>query len=141
MNPGTVWRLLHAGASDVVLWNDRAAAMQIAAKLWRWRETDEIAAQALSEQSMVGESPAWHVLVRKIIEAARFSTMPILLMGESGTGKELLSRLVNVVSSGASNRFRNELITVDCGSLVPELSGSEFFGHERGAFTGAHTQA
>jgi transcriptional regulator with GAF, ATPase, and Fis domain len=34
---------------------------------------------------------------------------------------------------------RRELMTVDCGALVPELSGSEFFGHERGAFTGAHT--
>lgn len=139
-DPATIWRLLHAGAADVVPWNSGEGAERICAKLARWREVDRIAAQALREQSMIGESPAWHTLIRKVVEAALFSAIPILLTGESGTGKELLSRLVSVVSSGGSKSFRNNLITVDCGSLVPELSGSEFFGHERGAFTGAHVQ-
>lgn len=139
---GMIWRLLHAGASDVLFWGVNGEAAQLAAKLQRWFEVDELAEQAISQVSLIGDSPAWHAVIRKVIEAARFSTIPVLLTGESGTGKELLAKLISVVCAnpGGSNKFRKELITVDCGSLVPELSGSEFFGHERGAFTGAHIQ-
>ena len=137
-----IWRLLHAGASDVLLWNGPNAGAQLLARLRRWREIDELAEQVCRQQSMIGEAAAWRTLIRKVVEAARFSTMPVLLIGESGTGKELLARLISAVGAAIHgvNRFRGELITVDCGSLVPELSGSEFFGHERGAFTGAHSQ-
>jgi transcriptional regulator with GAF, ATPase, and Fis domain len=63
----------------------------------------------------------------------------VLLTGESGTGKEILARLIHKVSChDLAPGQRRELITVDCSTLVPELSGSELFGHERGAFTGAH---
>lgn len=72
---GRVWRLLHAGADDVLVWNERACA-QLAARLQRWFEVDELAAQAAAQESLVGESPAWRALIRKIVEAARFSTMP-----------------------------------------------------------------
>jgi transcriptional regulator with GAF, ATPase, and Fis domain len=138
---GTIWRLLHAGASDVLSWTGNAAA-QFVARLQRWFEVDELASQSASEESLIGESPAWHTIVRKVVEAARFSTSPVLLTGASGTGKELLAKLISGVCArdGGSHRLRKELITVDCASLVPELSGSEFFGHERGAFTGAHMQ-
>lgn len=137
-----IWRLLHAGASDVVLWNRQSAGAQLVARLRRWHEVDELAEQVSVQQSMIGEAVAWRTLIRKIVEAARFSTIPVLLIGESGTGKELLAKLISTVGAdlAGNNRFRRELVTVDCGSLVPELSGSEFFGHERGAFTGAHTQ-
>jgi transcriptional regulator with GAF, ATPase, and Fis domain len=140
---GMVWRLLHGGASDVMLWSGNSeAAAQLDAKLLRWFEVDELAGWAVSQESLIGDSPAWHDIIRKVIEAARFSTIPVLLTGESGTGKELLAKLISVVCAGAGDtpKFRKELITVDCASLVPELSGSEFFGHERGAFTGAHIQ-
>lgn len=60
----------------------------------------------------------------------------MVLLGESGTGKELLARLVHALSNPGK---RAPLVVVDCTTVVPELSGSEFFGHERGAFTGAHT--
>ena len=64
----------------------------------------------------------------------------MLLTGESGTGKELLARLIHAVGSETEGgRRRRELVTVDCSTIVPELSGSELFGHERGAFTGAHS--
>lgn len=141
LETGIIWRLLHAGASDVLLWNSTlAGAARLAAKFQRWFEVDELAEQAISQESLVGNSAAWLAVIRKVIEAARFSTIPVLLTGESGTGKELLAKLISVVcaSAGGTNRLRKELITVDCASLVPELSGSEFFGHERGAFTGAH---
>ena len=138
---GVIWRLLHAGASDVVhCGGNVGGAAQAAAKLQRWFEVDELAAQAASQESLVGDSPAWHDAIRKIVEAARYSTIPVLLTGDSGTGKEMLAKLISVVSAAGSQEFRKELITVDCASLVPELSGSEFFGHERGAFTGAHSQ-
>src|SRR6516162_7426096 len=55
-------------------------------------------------------------------------------MGESGTGKEMLAQLIKELDFTA--RTAN-LTVVDCTTIVPELSGSEFFGHERGAFTGA----
>jgi transcriptional regulator with GAF, ATPase, and Fis domain len=110
-------------------------------KLRRWLEIDSMVDQVSSQRSFVGESPAWRALVRRVVEAVLFSTAPILLIGESGTGKELLAKLISMVTPTLQDgrEPRRELVTVDCGTLVPELSGSEFFGHERGAFTGAHT--
>jgi transcriptional regulator with GAF, ATPase, and Fis domain len=136
-----VWDLLHAGASDTLIWDkEGVAARQIREKLKRWSEIDDTVSEISSQGFLVGESPAWRLLVRKIVEAAHFSAAPILLTGESGTGKELLARLVSIVTGALDDgrEPRRELVTVDCGTLVPELSGSEFFGHERGAFTGAH---
>ena len=137
-----VWDLLHAGASDALTWDkEGTAARQISGKLRRWSEIDEMVSEASSQRFFIGESPAWRLLVRRVVEAAHYSTVPILLTGESGTGKELLAKLVSIVTGAFDDgrEPRRELMTVDCGTLVPELSGSEFFGHERGAFTGAHT--
>ena len=64
--------------------------------------------------------------------AAVYGSGPILLVGETGTGKELAARLVHAVVEGSSS-----LVVVDCTTIVPSLSGSELFGHEKGAFTGA----
>jgi transcriptional regulator with GAF, ATPase, and Fis domain len=58
----------------------------------------------------------------------------VLITGESGTGKELVSRLIHTLDPGVERR---ELVILDCTTIVPELIGSELFGHERGAFTGA----
>jgi transcriptional regulator with GAF, ATPase, and Fis domain len=58
----------------------------------------------------------------------------VLVTGESGTGKELVARLIHSLDRREGKR---ELIVLDCTTVVPELSGSEFFGHERGAYTGA----
>jgi transcriptional regulator with GAF, ATPase, and Fis domain len=135
---GVTWRLLHAGASDVVVWNERTAPPQIRARLDRWFRVEELTAAATSRQSLVGQSVGWLSLVRKIVEAARFSTVPVLITGESGTGKELLARLIHTVGEDDGSRPSADLVTVDCSTIVPELSGSELFGHERGAFTGAH---
>jgi transcriptional regulator with GAF, ATPase, and Fis domain len=65
---------------------------------------------------------------------ARFTAASVLLTGESGTGKELVARLVHELDPRPA---KGELVVVDCTTVVPTLSGSEFFGHERGAFTGA----
>ncbi|HZQ51499.1 MAG TPA: sigma 54-interacting transcriptional regulator [Bryobacteraceae bacterium] len=136
------WRLLHAGASDVIAWDrNRSPASWVRARIDRWSELDELTATLTRRESLIGNSPAWSTTVRNVVEAARFSGAPILLTGESGTGKELLARLISLVDPvEAGNPLKRELVTVDCGALVPELSGSEFFGHERGAFTSAVTQ-
>jgi transcriptional regulator with GAF, ATPase, and Fis domain len=136
-----VWRLLHAGASETLVWDGDGAPRQIRARLERWLAIEALTAKAQAGESLIGESVAWRAAVRQAVEAAYFTRAPILITGESGTGKEMLARLVNAATCAArgGREPRRELVTVDCGALVPELSGSELFGHERGAFTGAHT--
>jgi transcriptional regulator with GAF, ATPase, and Fis domain len=137
---GGVWRLLHAGAADVMEWNEASGARQILAKLERCLEVEQATSAALANEPIVGESAAWRHLVRRVVEAGRFSSTPVLLTGDSGTGKEQLARLVHaVLPQRDTGRPRADLVTVDCTTIVPELSGSELFGHEKGAFTGAHS--
>ncbi|HEX3142403.1 MAG TPA: sigma-54 dependent transcriptional regulator [Pyrinomonadaceae bacterium] len=71
--------------------------------------------------------------VIKQAEAAAQTASTILLTGESGTGKDVLARFIH----SKSPRAANPIITVNCGALPETLFESEFFGHERGAFTGA----
>ena len=82
----------------------------------------------------MGASREWVRVLRDIVELARFTSAPALITGESGTGKELAARLIHALSP---DRRENELVVVDCTTIVSELSGSELFGHERGAYTGA----
>jgi transcriptional regulator with PAS, ATPase and Fis domain len=82
----------------------------------------------------IGVSPAIrHVFM--LLERAARSDMTVLLEGESGVGKEILARAVHA----ASARARAPFVALDCGALSPSLIESELFGHERGAFTGAHS--
>ncbi len=129
------WRVLHAGASDVFAWDavDNPAAV-IAARLRRWQSVDQLLQSPLVRHNLAGQSPAWLSVVRQVVEVARYTDAPILITGETGTGKELMARLVHTLDLRRSKR---DLIVLDCSTIVPELSGSEFFGHERGAFTGA----
>jgi transcriptional regulator with GAF, ATPase, and Fis domain len=140
LREGVSWRLLENGASDVLAWEEGSRAVdQIRTRLERWSAIDELAESASCRDLLVGNSRPWRSLVRRIVEAAHFTSAPILLTGESGTGKELLARLILMVDgrAGDSRGPSRDLVTVDCGTIVSELSGSELFGHERGAFTGA----
>lgn len=67
------------------------------------------------------------------IEAAAKSDVRVLLEGKSGTGKELVAKAIH----NCSERAGEKLIAVDCGTIPEHLIGSEFFGHVKGAFTGA----
>lgn len=134
-NPIEFWRLLQWGASDAFLWDSMPdAASQIAARLERWRTIDTLVDSPLVKNNLVGNSPLWKGVMRQIVEVAKFTAASVLILGESGTGKELVARLIHTLHTLPKTR---ELVILDCTTIVPGLSGSEFFGHERGAFTGA----
>jgi transcriptional regulator with GAF, ATPase, and Fis domain len=129
------WKLLRHGASELVVWDRVPDAMsQIEARLQRWSAVEEILQRPLIRTHLVGRSTAWLAVLRNVIEVATFSEASVLVTGESGTGKELIARLIHTLDTRAT---KADLVVLDCSTLVPELSGSEFFGHERGAFTGA----
>jgi len=86
----------------------------------------------MSAQEMIGQSKAFQGAMHQAQEAAIHNSS-VCLLGESGTGKELFARYIHAESSRASHPFQ----TLNCGAISKELVGSELFGHEKGAFTGA----
>lgn len=82
--------------------------------------------------SIIHRSPAMQRLIAKARLAA-VRSVPVLIEGESGTGKELLARAIHRASPRAEKPF----VAVNCGAIPAELVESEFFGHKKGAFTGA----
>jgi transcriptional regulator with GAF, ATPase, and Fis domain len=135
IEPAVIWNLLSAGAADVFSWDRcRAPAQEIAARFERWEKVDEIVRSPLVKENLAGQSPTWIRSLRQIVEVATFTDSSVLITGESGTGKELFAQLVHTLDPRGN---KGNLVVCDCTTIVPELSGSEFFGHERGAFTGA----
>jgi transcriptional regulator with GAF, ATPase, and Fis domain len=132
---GLSWRLLQAGASDVFAWDHSGrSAAEVAARLGRWQIVEQLVRSPLVRKNCIGRSPAWIRAIRQIVEMARFTDTPALITGETGTGKELAARLIHTLEDRPQKR---DLVLLDCTTIARELSGSEFFGHERGAFTGA----
>jgi transcriptional regulator with PAS, ATPase and Fis domain len=78
------------------------------------------------------QTPSLQMMVEPIALAASYD-VPVLLSGETGTGKTYLARLIHECSSRKNHRF----LVVSCGALAANLIESEFFGHTKGAFTGA----
>lgn len=129
------WRLLAAGASDVLVWDQAGSpAEAVRARLERWLVIDELVASPVVRDHLVGSSPTWITLLRQAVEAACFSDSAVLITGATGTGKELVARLIHTLDR---RRDKGELVIVDCTTITPELAGSELFGHEKGAFTSA----
>jgi DNA-binding NtrC family response regulator len=85
---------------------------------------------------MIGGSAAMHGVFESISQIAD-TGVDVLITGETGTGKELVARSIHQRSARSSGRF----VPVDCGAIPDDLLESELFGHERGAFTGAHTKS
>ena len=84
-------------------------------------------------ENVIGESP----VMREIFETVRTvapSRSTVLIQGESGTGKEVIAKAIHNLSP----RAKGPMITVHCAALPATLLESELFGHEKGAFTGAH---
>jgi transcriptional regulator with GAF, ATPase, and Fis domain len=133
--PPQQWALLQAGAADVLFWPTLpASAEPISARFDRLRRVRELSESPRVSAALVGAGAAWSALLRQVVELALYARGPVLITGESGTGKELVARLIHELDPRQDKR---DLVVVDCTTITPELSGSEFFGHERGAYTGA----
>jgi len=90
--------------------------------------------QALQERfGLNGESPAIKQVVDKVMQIAK-TDITVLLQGESGTGKDVTARAIHSIS----DRKNADLVIVNCGAIPEGIIESELFGHEKGAFTGAH---
>ena len=83
--------------------------------------------------NLIGESPPIKQVLETVQQIASSKTT-VLILGESGTGKELIAKAIHQLST----RKNHPLITVHCAALPAALMESELFGHEKGAFTGAH---
>jgi transcriptional regulator with GAF, ATPase, and Fis domain len=143
-SPDHIWQVAQAGAADVLTCSASAGANAdavnrlaeiIVARFRHWAAIDRVLASPSVRALLIGQQPAWLVALRQVIEAAQTADAPILITGETGTGKELIARLIHQLDK---QRNQHELVLLDCTTIVPDLAGSELFGHERGAFTNAH---
>jgi len=127
-------------------WSRRKSATQRAAggEVWLLEARAEVAVKepelptetvslGESDLTMVVRSRAMHRVLRAIKTIAPTSAT-VLITGETGVGKELVARAVHALS----NRSDRPFIAMNCGAIPETLIESTFFGHERGAFTGAH---
>jgi two-component system response regulator HydG len=88
--------------------------------------------QSLNGEFVLGTSKVSRELLRQI-ELVAPTNYSVIINGESGTGKESVAKSIHMNSP----RYDQPFIAMDCGSLTKELAASEFFGHEKGSFTGA----
>jgi DNA-binding NtrC family response regulator len=137
----TAVEALKEGADDYILKpfspDELELAVDRAVERARLAQENRYLREALNEpydlRTMVGESTAMRVVYEQVHKVAD-SRATVLVRGESGTGKELVARAIHQLSPRASQPF----IKVNCAALSAGLLESELFGHEKGAFTGAH---
>ncbi|MEX0704086.1 MAG: sigma-54 dependent transcriptional regulator [Planctomycetales bacterium] len=96
------------------------------------RQLKQLIQRGRPRTKIIGRSEALECVL-KLIERVAASGKPVLVLGESGTGKELAARALVEASPRAERPF----VTVNCGAIPEQLVESEFFGHEKGSFTGA----
>jgi Nif-specific regulatory protein len=114
-----------AGIAAVAVENARYVELLIG-------ENNRLREEISLQYSMVGESPAVQRVYQFISRVAKTDSS-VLITGESGTGKELVARAIHESSERSAQPF----VAINCAALTETLLESEFFGHEKGAFTGA----
>jgi transcriptional regulator with GAF, ATPase, and Fis domain len=135
LRPVETWCLLQDGAADAFAWDDVPdPGKSIRERFERWSAVDTIVDNLMAQGNLGGTSAIWRSILCHVVEVAFFTNSSVLILGETGTGKERIARLIHDLDS---RQNKQNLVLVDCTTIVPELSESEFFGHERGAFTGA----
>lgn len=107
--------------------------VRTALRLSEERKTETGAKGAPGADRLIGDSPVMTEVRGKIVKLAR-NQAPVYIGGESGVGKELVARLIHELGPRAAGAF----VPVNCGAIPSELMESEFFGHRKGSFTGAH---
>ena len=133
----TAVECLKAGAADFILKPADPQALEVSieralsARALK-REVAYLRGTVAAEERPIGTSPAW-MKVMSMVEAAAPTDSTVLIRGESGTDKELLARLIHRLSPRASGPY----IRVNCAAVPIDIWESEFFGHRKGAFTGA----
>ena len=128
-NVETAVRALKLGAFDFISKPlDLQALRKLVGTALKLPRGDQVGTEAM----LLGESPPI-VELRKMIGKVARSQAPVHITGESGTGKELVARMIHTQGARAEGPF----IPVNCGAIPSELMESEFFGHRKGAFTGA----
>jgi two-component system response regulator PilR (NtrC family) len=128
-NVETAVRALKLGAFDFISKPlDLQSLRKLVGSALKLSGTNSITGKA----QMIGDSSAIGELRRMINKVAR-SQAPVHITGESGTGKELVARMIHEQGAQAEGPF----VPVNCGAIPSELMESEFFGHIKGAFTGA----
>jgi DNA-binding NtrC family response regulator len=116
----------------------RATARRLLAEQ-RLRDENELLSGNLERRYAFGDMVGGSMAMRAVfdaIERVADTDVDVLITGETGTGKELVARSVHQ----RSRRTRGHFVPVDCGAIPADLLESEFFGHERGAFTGANSR-
>ncbi|UCD83767.1 MAG: sigma-54-dependent Fis family transcriptional regulator [Deltaproteobacteria bacterium] len=138
----TTIQALRLGASDYILKpfepEEITFVIDKAVEAKMLKEENILLRKELQEKydfsNIIGESSSLRDIfenLKKVIDTG--ST--VLISGESGSGKELIARAIHYNSSRRANPF----VTINCGAIPPQLMESEFFGHVKGAFTGAHS--
>lgn len=113
----------------------RVSRLEDEVRALRLSRVDEQLGVPSQNFELVGQSPNWLAMLHEL-DIAAASDLPILLLGETGTGKELLARRVHQ----GSIRRQQPLVQVNCAALPESLAEDEFFGHVKGAFSGAQTE-
>ena len=90
--------------------------------------------ELMRRHGLVGDSPALRGCFRSAVRFSELSDVPVLITGESGTGKELVARAIYKMDA---KRNKHRFLAINCAAITSSLMESEFFGHRRGAFTGA----